>query len=395
MANSVSVITGESWFSRLIGSIGSVLVGLLLFVASFPLLFWNESRAVKTARSLSEGARAAVSVAADRVDPGNEGKLVHTSGAVTMAAPVVDPDFGVKAQAIKLIRKVEMYQWQEKKKSETRKKLGGGTETVTTYSYDKAWLPTVANSSAFHEPNGHQNPDSMPIASATTLADPVHLGAFKLSKEQLDKLDETEPLRVDQPPTGPLSQDSRSPLKLADGGYYRGADPTSPQVGDARIRFEIVNPKTVSTVGVQTGDTFAAYQARAGGTVLLVAAGSHGAAEMFKAAQDANKTLTWVLRAVGLAIMFFGLLLIFRPIAVLGDVVPLVGTMLGAGLGFFAFLLSIALSLVTIAIAWVFVRPVLGMSLLVLAGAALGLLIARGRGGTPAVAAAPPPLAKT
>jgi hypothetical protein len=113
---------------------------------------------------------------------------------------------------------------------------------------------------------------------------------------------------LDQPPTGPLSQDSRSPLKLADGGYYRGADPTSPQVGDVRIRFEIVNAKAVSTVGVQTGDTFAAYQARAGGSVLLVEAGNHGAAEMFKAAQDANKTLTWVLRAVGLAIMFFGLL---------------------------------------------------------------------------------------
>ncbi|HEY6321244.1 MAG TPA: TMEM43 family protein, partial [Thermoanaerobaculia bacterium] len=202
-----------------------MLVGLLFFVVSFPLLFWNEARAVKTARSLSEGAGAVVSVAADRVDPGNEGKLVHTSGAVTMAAPVVDPDLGVRAQAIKLVRKVEMYQWREKQQSQTRKKLGGGTETVTTYTYDKAWSPTVVSSSSFREPNGHENPGSMPLASATTVADPVHLGAFKLSRAQLDKLDEQEPLRVDQPPAGPLSQDSRAPLKLADGGYYRGADP--------------------------------------------------------------------------------------------------------------------------------------------------------------------------
>ncbi|HEY6322025.1 MAG TPA: TMEM43 family protein, partial [Thermoanaerobaculia bacterium] len=283
--------------------------------------------------------------------------------------------------AIKLIRKVEMYQWQEKQKSETRKKLGGGTETVTTYTYDKAWLPTIANSSSFREPNGHQNPDSMPIPSATTLADPVHLGAFKLSQEQLGKLDETEPLRVDQPPTGPLAQDSRSALKLADSGYYRGADPTAPQVGDVRIHFEIVNPKTVSTVGVQTGDTFAAYHARAGGTVLLVDAGTHQAAEMFKAAQSANQTLTWVLRAVGWLLMFFGLLLIFKPISTLGDVVPLVGGMLGAGLGLFSLLLASALSLVVIAIAWVYARPLLGIGLLVLAGAALALLIARGRKG--------------
>jgi Transmembrane protein 43 len=381
MADSVSVTTSESWFSRLLGSIKSVLVGLLFFVVSFPLLFWNEARAVKTARSLSEGAGAVVSVAADRVDPGNEGKLVHTSGAVTMAAPVVDPDLGVKAQAIKLVRKVEMYQWREKQQSQTRKKLGGGTETVTTYTYDKAWLPTVVSSSSFREPNGHENPSSMPLGSATTVADPVHLGAFKLSRAQLDKLDETEPLRVDQPPAGPLSQDSRAPLKLADGGYYRGADPTSPQLGDVRIHFEIVNPKTVSTVGVQTGDTFAPYQASAGGTVLLVEAGDHGAAEMFKAAQSANQTLTWVLRAVGWLLMFFGLLLIFKPISTLGDVVPLVGGMLGAGLGLFSLLLASALSLVVIAIAWVYARPLLGIGLLVLAGAALALLIARGRKG--------------
>ena len=40
---------------------------------------WNEGRAVRTAESLEEGAGAVVSVPADAVDPGNEGKLVHVS----------------------------------------------------------------------------------------------------------------------------------------------------------------------------------------------------------------------------------------------------------------------------------------------------------------------------
>jgi hypothetical protein len=53
--------------------------------------------------------------------------------------------------------------------------------------------------------------------------------------------------------------------------------------------------------------------------------------------------------------------------------------MLGAGLGIFSFFLASALSLVTIAIAWVFVRPLLGISLLLLAGAALALLISHAR----------------
>jgi len=379
MANTFSVTSSQSWFSRLFESIKSVLVGLLLFVVSFPLLFWNESRAVKVARSLSEGAGAVVGVATDRVDPANEGKLVHTSGAVTTEGPVEDPDLGVQAQAVKLLRKVEMYQWKQKEKSETRSKLGGGTETVKTYSYEKAWLPEVVDSSEFRQSGGHENPGSMPISSTTTVADPVRLGAFKLSSEQLDQLTETQPLRVDQPPANPISDDTRGELRLVDGGYYLGADPKAPQVGDVRIHFEVVNPTTVSTVGVQSGDSFIAYQAKAGGTVLLVSAGARSAAEMFKAAQDANKTLTWLLRAAGWFLMFIGLLLVFKPIAVFGDVVPLFGRMLGAGLGLFSFLLATVLSLVTIAIAWVAVRPLLGIGLLVLAGGALTVLIARGR----------------
>ena len=44
MADSFTVTSSESWFGRIIGSIKSVLVGLVLFVAAFPLLFWNEGR---------------------------------------------------------------------------------------------------------------------------------------------------------------------------------------------------------------------------------------------------------------------------------------------------------------------------------------------------------------
>src|SRR6187399_8780 len=121
MAHSVTVTSNQSWFSRLAQSAKSVLVGLIFFLVSFPLLFWNEGRAVRTAKSLAEGANAVVSVGADRVDPGNEGKLVHTSGAVATDGPVVDEDLGVEAQAVKLIRTVEIYQWKEKESSETQK----------------------------------------------------------------------------------------------------------------------------------------------------------------------------------------------------------------------------------------------------------------------------------
>src|SRR5262245_51901613 len=156
MSDSVSEITSQSWLSRIAESIRSVLVGGLLFVVSFPLLFWNEGRAVRTAKSLEEGAVAVVSVPADSVDPARDGKLVHLSGEATAGSAVMDPDFGVSAPVLKLLRSVEMYQWQEEKKSEQRKKLGGGTETVTTYTYKKTWSDDRVDSSSFKEPSGHQ-----------------------------------------------------------------------------------------------------------------------------------------------------------------------------------------------------------------------------------------------
>ena len=61
----------------------------------------------------------------------------------------------------------------------------------------------------------------------------------------------------------------------------------------------------------------------------------------------------------------------FRPIAVLGSVVPLVGSLLEAGLGLFSLGIAIVLSLVTIAAAWVFYRPLFALGLLLATAGAL------------------------
>lgn len=375
MSDRVSVTTSKSWFSRIIESIKSVLVGLILFVAAFPILFWNEGRAVKTARSLEEGSGSVVSVSSDSIVPTNEGKLIHVSGPVSTDGPIADDEIGVQSNGIKLLRNVSMYQWVEEKKSETRKKLGGGEETVTTYEYTKEWKDEPVDSSSFQETSGHENPGGFPIESMTFTADPVRAGAFTLSEEQLGHLNDAKDLPLADDAELTIPESIQANARIDKGVIYAGNDPASPQLGDVRVAFQEVTPSTVSLVGVQTAGSFAPYQAEAGDTVLLVEEGNHTAPEMFKAAQDANKVLTWILRGGGFLAMLIGLFLVFRPIAVLGDVVPLFGSLLGAGVGLFAFLISVFLSLTTIAIAWITVRPLLGITLLVLAvGAAFWLI---------------------
>jgi len=374
MVNQITETSSESWFSRMIGSIKSVLAGGVMFLIAFPLLFWNEGRAVTTARSLEEGAGAVVSVSPDRVESANQGKLVHVSGLATTDETVTDPDFGVAAGAIKLERKAEMYQWQEEKKSEEKSKLGGGTETKTTYAYKQAWSAKLTDSSRFKQPEGHTNPSAMPYQSQTFMAGKVTLGAFALPVALVEKIVGAEELRVDDQMAEQLPEGVDAVQDA--GSFYIGKDPKVAQIGDLRVRFSVVKPQTVSLVAQQTASTFEPYQSKAGDAILLLQGGTLSAAAMFKAAQEENAILTWILRGLGFMLMFIGMVMVFRPIAVFGDVIPLFGSLLGAGVGIFSFMISAFLSLGTIAVAWILYRPLFAIGLLVLGFGAMALLVA-------------------
>lgn len=395
MSESFSVVSSQSWFSRLFESIKSVLFGLVLFAASFFVLYWNEGRAVRTARSLTEGLGAVVSTPPETVDASKEGKLVHVTGAVKTNAPVADDELPVKSDGVKLVRNVEMYQWTEKESSESRKKIGGGTETVTTYNYQKEWKSGRVDSSAFKKSEGHDNPATPPYESKTFTADPVQVGAFTMSAEQVSKLTDSSELPIEASAAASLPDAVKAKLQVKGGKFYTGQDPASPQLGDVRISYQQVKPSTVSLIAVQSGSTFAPYQAKAGDTILLVEEGTHAAEEMFKVAQERNAVMTWILRGVGFFMMFLGIFLVFRPIAVFADVLPLFGTMLGAGIGVFSFLGAAALSFITIAVAWVVVRPVLGVSLLIVAAAGVVWLLRIGKSKKAARAAAAVPAPAT
>ena len=194
--DSFTEITNESWFGRIGGAIKGIVIGLALFIAAFPVLFWNEGRAVKRYKTLNEGAGSVISLPEARVLSDYEGELVHVSGRAVTDETVTDREFGVAVTAIKLKRKVEMYQWQERKKRKTRKKLGGGKKTVTTYSYSRTWSSTLINSSNSKKPGGHQNPDSMPYQSEDFIANEVRLGEFKLSRSLVAKINQSSVLSV-------------------------------------------------------------------------------------------------------------------------------------------------------------------------------------------------------
>jgi hypothetical protein len=358
-----------SWLQRVGQSFAGVIFGILLIIGACVLLFWNEGRAVKTARSLTEGAGLVQTVAADKVDPANEGKLVHVIGMLATSGPATDTEFGMKSSGVRLIRHVEMFQWTEDKETESQKKLGGGETTKTTYKYTRAWSDQPVESSKFHEHQGHANPQ-MTYRSRSTLAPQPKLGAFAVPADLLRNFGTEEPLAVGDEQAQAVQKRLNKPVQVADGVLYIGDDSAQPAVGDFRITFTEVRLQPASIVADQSGSSFIPYRTKAGGSVELISAGQVPAAEMFKEAQDDNRLWTWLIRAGGIVLMFIGFVLIMKPLSVLADVVPILGDIVGAGTGLVAFLCTVAIAPLVIAIAWFVYRPIVAAIVLVV-GAAL------------------------
>ncbi|MCB1078695.1 MAG: hypothetical protein KDM64_12785, partial [Verrucomicrobiae bacterium] len=195
MADQFTEIIKQGWGGRMKNAFGGIVAGILLTIISFPVLFLNEGRAKKRHQSLQEGAGIVISVPSDQIDPANEGRLVHVSGNAEAGGTLSDPQFGVSlSSALKLRRKVEMYQWVQEERSETKNKVGGGTEKATTYSYVKKWSSKLQKSGDFKDPVGHQNPESMPYPEAEQVADPILLGAFMLPPFFVAQLNDYSPL---------------------------------------------------------------------------------------------------------------------------------------------------------------------------------------------------------
>ena len=391
MSDSFREVTSVSWFGRIKRAVGGVVFGLLLVVLMVIGLFWNEGRAVQTARSLAEGSGAVVSVGADSVDAANDGKLVHVSGPVTASNGLADPDFGIAAQGLRLSRTAEMYQWKEESKSETTKKLGGGEETVTTYSYSKVWDDSQIDSSEFKKPDGHQNPP-MEIHSKTFQIPDGKLVAFDLDTPVLDRIegDKDYSLASSQAAAIKAAYTGTKPLNVVDGKIYLGADTSSPALGDYRIGYELAPLGVVSIVARQAGSRFEPYQTVAGDQLLMVDTGDVPAAKMFADAVSENTVITWLLRAAGLLLLTIGFALFLSPIGVILDVIPFLGSIARMGTGIIAFFLAILVGTVTIAIAWFWYRPVLAAGILAAGVIAAAAVYYIGRSRKPAATVAAP-----
>lgn len=348
-----SETTRTSFFGRIKGALMGLLLGPLFIAGGVYLLTWNEGRSARAIHALQEGQRTVESVAFDKVDAAREGKLVYVQGPATTNEILSDSMFGVSKNALWLRRDVEMYQWKEDKDSTTEKGLDGSETKKTTYSYQKVWSSSLIDSSDFKRPSGHENPSQFRAPNTDFTAQDARLGAFHLDPGIVRNVDGEEFVRVPEGQQAPSFPDAR----VYDGGFFIGADPNQPKIGDMRVKFYAVSPGAISVVGAQLGEGLGVFVSDNGYEIVLVQAGIHSADALFKSALAENTLITWLIRLGGLIVLWIGFAMLFSIVSVLASIIPFIGALVGMGTGFIAFLLALATWSLTIAIAWVAYRP--------------------------------------
>ena len=417
-------VTSTSWFSRLGSAIKGVFIGMGLVIVSVILLWWNEGRSVRRYKEISFARENTVETPYESIDSSKEGQLVHFAGKASTSDVLTDPTFGVQVKdSYKMVGNVEVYQWIEKVipgKTETRKKLGGGTETVKhpdTYEYYTGWSSSIVNSDSFHEKDASRK-NVLTVLPYETVKNPVRaqkvmIGAHKLADSYIDSLgsEKTVDLVEEQikskiPATAIINknyiyynakldddynrlsgnstvtpnasgntentavQETPAVQNAVNPAAYR-ANPENSQVGDVRISFTHKPVGDVTVIAKQVGDSFERYKIDSDLSYIDVRDGIFEAKVVFEKNESAESMMVWALRFIGFALMAAAFGMIFKPISVLADVLPILGDIAESGIGIISGLIAFVLSMFIIALAWLWYRPLLGITLLILMGAAI------------------------
>ena len=338
-----------------------ILGGLIIFVLGIGLLWYNEGRTVKASKGIIQAQKEFVQVSSNEVKQENEGKLIATTGNIILPEEEVkDPIFNVGIKTAKLERKVEIYQWKESCSTDDKDK-----ETCT---YKKEWDDDLEDSSEFKE-SGHDNPTAVKYESDIFIANPVKLDAFELSSSQTKRM--TANKKITNIPT---EIDPSTNLHV-DNFYYTDVVDNTPEVGNIRISFYYNDYNTASVLAVQTGNSFSTYVSKTGYKINQIVEGKHNGNEILQNLADSNKTLKWILRALGTFLVIAGLGSLISPLQRLANFIPIVGTIFGWVTGIAAFLLGLAISLIVIALAWFRYRPV--MSICIIAAAVIIYILSK------------------
>ena len=304
----------------------------------------------------------------------------------------------------------------EHSQEENEDKLGGKQETTTTYTYTQEWVSSPINSANFKDP-AYQNKNYTwtQVENQELWAENVKFGAYVLNESLIQSIHSTEAveLNINEQVLEAMDKSigdtyvrikgnavaSQSDIALANieedvdsvetvlpdsiaqnnkvdliyvhqagNILYYGRFMNTPEVGDVRITFEKIVPAKVTVIAQVDGNTFKAFKTSNGKRYQTLVMGKKSAEDIFDAEHEANSMWTWLLRILGIILVIAGFKSLFGFVETILKVVPFLSSIFAFGAGIISTILGLVWSLIVIAVAWIFYRPILGIIILVIAG---------------------------
>ncbi|XP_039745035.1 transmembrane protein 43 homolog isoform X1 [Pararge aegeria] len=282
----------------------TTILSLILFSGVTYFLIWSEGQTIRGNLILEELVSAAESIDVHNGDEAEryEGRVVHIVGPLRVLEPISEPDYNIHVQAVKLRKRVQMYQWIEET-TETENFLSEpAEESQKTYWYHKDWRDHVVESSLFYIRPGHHNPASMPMFSETHIADNVKIGWMHLGLDVKRKVNDYYEIWSDTRP-------DRSDIKLHSGFYYHGNSALEHEIGDLRIHFSYAGREDdiYTAVGVVERGVLQPYSLEKFPTadpLSLMRKGSYSLKQLYDVEKSVVNTHTWKYRMLGFVQVF-------------------------------------------------------------------------------------------
>ena len=325
------------------GVLGGIGVGFLMFIGGICLLWWNEGRTVKTEATIKEVESDGIEVKEAVYKSENNDKIVVVSGN-THYETVTDDVFNITVDGLVLERNVEIYEWEESCSDDN-------------CTYRKVWSNSLIDSSSFSNKT-YTNPQTMLYQEAKFYTSNAKLGDFNLSTELLSELETNDTL-------APKDEVNIEGFHIY-GSYYTNAkDINNPEIGDLRITYTYSDANEVTALGLQKEKNLSTFTGKSGYSVSFVREGIFSIGEVVTSLRNSNKMTKWLLRGAGALLIIIGIASVLSPITNLIGKVPLLGNIVNGAIGFVAFGIGLAISLVVIAVAWFRYRPILSICLIV------------------------------
>lgn len=303
---------------------GAVMVaGIVLLLGGLWLSGAGEHRAVTWHRGLAQLGGGVLMLGPDTLpDAGQYGHLALISGTPEVVEPPRDPDFHVRADAPRLVRKVEMFQWHEVR-------VGGQV------SYQQDWVDHAVDSSRFEHPAGHANMQAFPFPGRRFTAPVVRLGHYLLAPAIVRAL--PGPMHPLKPDLGRLPPNLQASFQVQGDGLTTSADPQHPRLGDLRVQWLVAPLRQVTVVARVDGNRLVPAPQILDGEGFRVQVGQQSLTDVF-AGLPLPPAAVWVWRAVALLLAWAGAWLILlawrrspstRAAAALASAVALIGLVVG------------------------------------------------------------------